>query len=100
MNWNAKKRWPLLVIIGFAVACFCFFQIFYPYHFYFKGQNQLFLMSWQYVETLFAKPAWLACTVGEFLTQFYYYNVAGAAILTASLTLVLWLVYKALSSLE
>ena len=100
MNWNAKKIWPLLVVAAFAVVCFCFFQLLYPYHFFFKGQNQLFLMSWQYVATMFAKPAWAACTAGEFLTQLYYYNAAGAVILTASLTLLLWLSYKALSSLK
>ncbi len=53
---NSKTLWPILVIAGLAVACFCFFLLFYPSHFYFKGQNQLFLMSWQYVSTLFAKP--------------------------------------------
>ena len=100
MNWKAKNKWPLLVIIGFAVACFCFFQLLYPYHFFFKGQNQLFLMSWSYVSTLFAKPAWVACTVGEFLTQFYYYSVAGAVILTVSLTLLLWLTYQSICSLK
>lgn len=100
MNWKAKNKWPLLVIIGFAVACFCFFQLFYPYHFFFKGQNQLFLMSWQYVSTLFAKPAWAACLAGEFLTQFYYNNVAGATILTASLIALFWLAYQALNSLK
>lgn len=97
---NARKLWPLLTIIGFAVICFCFFQMAYPYHFYFKGQNQLFLMSWSYVGTLFAKPAWAACLAGEFLTQFYYYDVAGATILTASLTLLFWLAYQALDSLK
>ncbi len=99
-KWKTKDLWPMLVIIGFAVVCFCFFQFFYPYHFYFKGQNQLFLMSWSYVSTLFAKPAWAACLSGEFLTQFYYYNVAGATILTASLTVLFWLAYQALNCLK
>ena len=89
----------MISIIGFAVLCFLFFQLTYNYHFYFKGQNQLFLMSWSYVSTLFAKPAWLACLVGEFLTQFYYYNVAGAVILIVSLTILLWLSYQAVYSL-
>ncbi|MBR5686902.1 MAG: hypothetical protein IKX36_02970 [Prevotella sp.] len=99
-KWNAKNLWPMLAIIGVAVVCFCFFQLLYPYHFFFKGQNQLFLMSWSYVGTLFDKPAWAACLAGEFLTQFYYYDVAGAVILTLSLTLLFWLAYKSLSSLK
>ncbi len=100
MYWNRIRKWPLLIIIAFAVICFGFFQIFYPYHFFFKGQNQLFLMSWQYVGMLLDKPAWVACAVGEFFTQFYYYDWAGAAILTAALTTVLVLTYIVLISLE
>ena len=99
-EWNAKVLWPLSVMTGLAVVCFCFFQLLYPYHFYFKGQNQLFLMSWSYVGTLFSKPAWTACLAGEFLTQFYYYDVAGAMILTASLTVLFLLAYQALGSLR
>lgn len=95
-----NTAWPMIIVIGFAVTCFCFFQFFYAYHFYFKGQNQLFLMSWSYVSTLFAKPAWLACLVGELLTQFYYYSVAGAAILTATLTILFLLTYMSAKCLR
>ena len=97
---NMKASWPLLVAVGFAVACFCFFQLAYSYHFYFKGQNQLLLMSWTYVGTLLAKPAWAACYVGELLTQFYYYDVAGAVILTLTLIALLGLSYQALRCLH
>lgn len=99
-QWRLKAAWAGMVIIGFAVACYLFFQLTYAYHFYFKGQNQLFLMSWPYVTTLFAKPAWAACLAGQFLTQFFYYDYAGAAILTASLTLLLWLAYRAVCLLR
>ena len=100
MNWNNRNLWPTLVSVVFAVVCFCFFQLFYPSHFYFKGQNQLFLMSWSYISTMFSKPAWTACLAGEFLTQFYYLEVAGATILTASLSILFWLTYQALNSLR
>lgn len=99
-KWNARSLWPIWTMMGLAAACFCFFQLWYPFHFFFKGQNQLFLMSWSYVGTLFAKPAWAACLAGEFLTQFYYYSFAGAAILTASLSLLFWLIYRSLVSLQ
>ena len=46
VKWNANERWTLWVIAGLGVVCFCFFQLLYPYHFFFKGQNQLFLISW------------------------------------------------------
>ena len=95
-----KYLWPILVITGFDLVCFCFFQLQYSYHFFFKGQNQLFLMSWSYVNTLFAKPAWASCLFGEYLTQFFYYDIAGAAILTVSLTILFCLAYLALSCLR
>lgn len=99
LRWRMNTAWPMIIVIGFAVTCFYFSQLLYPYHFYFKGQNQLFLMSWSYVSTLFVKPAWMACLAGEFLTQFYYYDVAGPAILTLTLTVLLGLTYGAVRSL-
>lgn len=70
-----------------ATACFAFFQWWYPYHFFYQEQNQLFLWSSDYLQTYFDKPAWLACMAGDFLTQFYYYLYAGSAILTLILLL-------------
>ena len=34
-----------LYVLG-AIACFVFFQFFYPYHLFYQEQNQLFLSSW------------------------------------------------------
>ena len=82
---RVKKLLKPLLILLWGVACFLFFQTQFPYHFFYEEQNQLFLMDWGYVSTYFDKPAWLACLVGDFLTQFYYYLYAGAAILTVSL---------------
>lgn len=73
------------IIILLAICCFVFFQFYYSYHFFYKEQNQIFLMSWSYIATYFTKPAWAACLIGDFLTQFYYYLYAGAIILTLSL---------------
>ena len=65
-----------------ALACFVFFQFWYHYHFFYQEQNQLFLWSYDYLETYLDKPGWLACMAGDFLTQFYYYLYAGPIILT------------------
>ena len=70
-----------LYVLG-AIACFAFFQFCYPYHLFYQEQNQLFLMSWDYVTTYLDKPGWLACLAGDFLTQFYYFRYAGPIILT------------------
>jgi len=77
---------PMLILL-WGVGCFLFFQMKYPYHFFYQEQNQLFLLDENYVLSYFDKPAWVACLVGDFLTQFYYYLYAGPAILTAVLLL-------------
>ncbi len=75
------------VITLWAIVCFLFYQQYYSYHFFYKEQNQIFLLSCGYIATYFSKPGWAACMAGDFLTQFYYYLYAGAVILTTSLLL-------------
>lgn len=84
------------VIVLWAVACWCFFQFCYPYHFFFQEQNQLFLWSWEYISSYFERPGGLALLVGDFLTQYYYYLYLGSTILTLCLLLVGILFYQAL----
>ena len=79
------RPFELLAILAWGIACWGFFQFFYPYHFFYQEQNQLFLLTSEYLLSYREKPAWLACMAGDFLTQFYYYLYAGAAILTLSL---------------
>ena len=83
-----------------AVAAFLFFQFWYPYHFFFQEQNQLFLCSWDYVSSYFESPGGLARLSGDFLTQFYYYLYVGAIILTSCLLLIGTLLYQALSNFK
>lgn len=89
-------HYQLLAVLLWAVACFMFFQKCYPYHFFYKEQNQLFLWTGDYLSTYLSQPAWLACMVGDFLTQFYYYLYAGSTILTLSLLLLMGVLYIAL----
>lgn len=76
-----SKYYTFAVIVIWAIICFAFFQGFYSYHFFYKEQTQLFLLSSQYLNTYFSKPAWLACMAGDFFTQFNYYKFAGAIFL-------------------
>lgn len=85
-----------MLVALFALGCFCFFQGWYRYHFFYQEQNQLFLSTPDWLATYFDKPAWLACMLGDWLTQFYYYLFAGPAILAAALLLVGTSVYAAL----
>ena len=75
------------LILLWAMVWLIFFQGWYHYHFFFQEQNQLFLNSWSYLCTYFDKPAWLACLLGDWLTQFYYYLYAGPVILCCALFL-------------
>ena len=89
-------HYQLLAVLLWAIGCWSFFQSCYPYHFFYKEQNQLFLWTSDYLKTYFAQPAWLACLVGDFFTQFYYYLYAGSTILTLSLLLLMGVSYVAL----
>ena len=83
---NLLSLWgPHLLILLWALMAFIFFQYGYHYHFFYQEQNQLFLWSADYLVTYFSKPAWLACMAGDFLTQFYYYLLAGPALLAGVL---------------
>lgn len=90
-------------IVLFAVviiAVFCFFQFWYPYHFFYHEQNQIFLLEWEYVSDYFRTPGGMAALAGDFLTQFYYYLYAGATILTLCIALAGLLLYKLLANLR
>ena len=75
----------MALVMLWGIACWLFFQFFYSYHFFYQEQNQLFLLSGDYLATYFQKPGWASCMVGDFLTQFYYYRFAGPVILTLTL---------------
>ena len=88
------------MIALWAVVCWCFFQFWYPYHFFYQEQNQIFLWSCDYLSTYFEKPGGLATLIGDFLTQFYYYLYVGAIILTLCLFLIGITLYQALRNFK
>ncbi len=95
MRLLTKYGWHAAVMI-WVTACFAFFQLCYPYHFYYQEQNQLFLWSADYLSTYFQKPAWMACMTGDFLTQFYYYRYVGPLILSLAIGLLGFVVAAAI----
>ena len=98
------KKWlrlyPAIAIVVWAVIIWCFFQFWYPYHFFYQEQNQIFLWSQDYISTYFEKPGGVATLIGDFLTQFYYYLYVGAIILTLCLLVTGTLLYKALRNFK
>ncbi len=84
---NSKYIGWGIIGIGALVLFWFFFRIL-PYHLFHREQIQLFLFSSETLIQYFERPAALACLMGDFLTQFFYYEGAGPAILT--LVLLLW----------
>lgn len=86
-----KRNKQLLLLVIVAGIVFAFFQWTYPYHFFHKEQNLLFLWTKGQVLDYLEGPAWLAKLMGDFLTQFYYYIGGGPLIMALSLTTLLGL---------
>lgn len=84
---NSKYIGWGVVGIG-ALVLFLFYFKMLPYHLFHREQIQLFLFSSETLIQYFERPAALACLMGDFLTQFFYYEGAGPVIL--SLVLLLW----------
>jgi len=88
----------LAFVFGMAlmIGCFLYFRYVVPYHICFKEQIQLFTFSSSYIWSYFSKPAVFACLIGDFLTQFFYFKTAGAAIVTLLLVAIWWLTFLTL----
>ncbi len=100
MKENYHKYISLLIIFLFVLAWFCFFQFWYPYHFFFQEQNQIFLWSPDYISTYFNRPGSVSNFLGDFLTQFYYYLYAGAVIQSLCQLCIGFLTYQGLVRLK
>lgn len=88
-----------LPFLLWSIACFVFFQYFYKYHLLHRLDMQLFLYSSNYLWGYFSHPAWLAGLLGDFLTQFFYFNFGGAFVLAFSILLLGILFYTVLGKL-
>lgn len=81
MNKLINKYWTWALSISIGVSVYLFWA--YPYKsvLSYQEQYQLFLFGKNYFLERIALPGGLADYIGEFLTQFYYIPVFGAAIL-------------------
>ncbi|MDN5290331.1 MAG: hypothetical protein PWQ06_570 [Anaerophaga sp.] len=77
----------------FVLIVILFFQIFYPYHLFFKEQTILFQNNIDYFLNYFKKPAWLSCYLGDFFVQFFYFKGGGALISGLLIGLVWYLAF-------
>ena len=87
MKLDRAKIIQGIVVAVWMICCFCFFQYYYPNHFFFKEQNQIFyIIPSTWTEYLY-QPHPLARLIGDFLTQFYCYKYHGAIIVTMTIAI-------------
>lgn len=84
---------PLLAATA-LIASFGFFQFLYPYHLMRREQLSIFLYDWDYIIRTYKGFGGAARFVGDFLTQFFYYPVAGPLIVSLILTCIAIVSYK------
>lgn len=73
----------------FSIISFCWLWLYNRYHvIQFMEDTQLFRSEIHYFNTYLAMPGGLTMYLANFFTQFYYYHVLGAAILTLSILLI------------
>lgn len=79
-----------LMTLAGVIAAFVFFQCFYPYHLQHREQTMLFLNNADFIAQQYPilQRGFLARLIGDFLQQFFYYLVAGPAIVATLLTLI------------
>lgn len=79
---NRSDNLLLFIISGIlGVSVLLFWGCAYPSHLHFQEQYQLFLFSSDYICDVLSVPGGFADLLGRFLTQFFYYSWAGAAIM-------------------
>lgn len=78
---RAQKIISFAMTVLTGIGIYCFFALRYPYHLHFQEQYQLFEFTGAYFASVASLPGGLADWLGRFVTQFFYYAPAGAALL-------------------
>lgn len=94
MNVLLKNSWKPVLSVLFGVVALLFWGTAYPAHLAYQEQFQLFLFDADYWWERVTVPGGFAEYIAEFLTQFYYYTWAGAAILAVVYVLLQRLVWR------
>lgn len=79
----------------FCIAVFMYFWMVYPFHISYQEHYQMFLYSFSYLEDTVSYPGGVAAYVSAFITQFFIFPVAGAAIVALLLGSLQGLVWNA-----
>ena len=88
---------PYLV---FFIGSFIYFGFFADYIFFYQEKTSLFVCSSDFLFENLHQPGGLLIYFGKFLTSFFYFQLVGAAIVSAILTLIILTVSKTINFLS
>ncbi|WP_300729255.1 DUF6057 family protein [uncultured Bacteroides sp.] len=92
-----SKKYGCWIVAGIGfIILFLYFYCALPYHLYHREQTQLFICSWNTVAGYMHASGGLSAFLGDFLTQFFYYQGMGPFILSILLLLLGVVVYRLL----
>ena len=89
------KRFRIALTALLGAAVFAFWMWLYPQALNYQEQNQLFLLTWDYLRERLALPGGLADWLSEALVQLFYVRWAGALVLALLFVLLQLAVWKA-----
>lgn len=78
----------------FAVAVFVCYGVFHPEWFNYHEQYQMYMFGWDYLAEHLAVSSGFADYLAEFVVQFYFFPLLGAALWAGLLVLIGWLLWR------
>ncbi|MDO9580304.1 MAG: DUF6057 family protein, partial [Bacteroidales bacterium] len=91
---KSNKIFPWLPYMVFFVFTFIYFGFFSDYVLFYQEKASLFIFSSDFLLENLNQPGGFMIWLGKLFTTFYYYPLAGAAIVSATLTLVVLTISK------
>ena len=87
---NKDTVFRLFVALVAGICGYLFFGTWYPWHFAVREQAQLLMLTPGTILSYMQEPAWLACYLGDYLTQFFFLPRLGIGLLVVVLLLTWW----------
>ena len=103
MNQFRKTKnllFTFLPYLVFFLISFIFFGLFADYVCFFQEKSTLFIFSGDYLTEHLHQPGSLLLSISKFLSAFFYLPAAGAAIVSATICLIIYLVSKIMTRIS
>lgn len=84
----------ILAYLVFFAGSFIYFGFFAGYIFFYQEKSALFISSFDFLVENLHQPGGILIYIGKFFSTFFYYPLAGAAIVSGVLTLIVFTVSK------